>query len=75
MAIGASFTQPRKQVIVEDGGFQLNIQELQTIYHYNLQIRIILLNNSCYGIVRQFQEQNACTKAEGAFLRDITNAL
>lgn len=59
MAIGASFAKPGKQIItvVGDGGFQLNIQELQTVYHHNLPIKIILLNNGCYGMVRQFQEQ------------------
>ena len=59
MAIGASFAQPGKTIIAiaGDGGFQLNIQELQTVYHHNLPIKIILLNNSCYGMVRQFQEQ------------------
>jgi len=59
MAIGASFAKPGKIVVVitGDGGFQLNIQELQTIYHHKLPIKIILLNNHCYGMVRQFQEQ------------------
>lgn len=59
LAIGASFARPGKIIIAiaGDGGFQLNIQELQTVYHYNLPIKIILLNNSCYGMVRQFQEQ------------------
>lgn len=59
MAIGASFAKPHKTVVVitGDGGFQLNIQELQTIYHHRLPIKIILLNNYCYGMVRQFQEQ------------------
>jgi acetolactate synthase-1/2/3 large subunit len=44
-------------VITGDGGFQLNIQELQTIYHHNLPVKIIMLNNSGYGMIRQFQEQ------------------
>jgi TPP-dependent indolepyruvate ferredoxin oxidoreductase alpha subunit len=59
MAIGASFAELDKTIIVitGDGGFQLNIQELQTIYHHKLNIKIILLNNCCYGMVRQFQEQ------------------
>ena len=59
MAIGASFAKPRSPVVVitGDGGFQLNIQELQTVYHHNLPIKIILLNNSGYGMIRQFQEQ------------------
>lgn len=59
MAIGASFAKPDRMIIVitGDGGFQLNIQELQTVYYHNLPIKIILLNNSGYGMIRQFQEQ------------------
>ncbi|MBI5873409.1 MAG: thiamine pyrophosphate-binding protein [Candidatus Omnitrophica bacterium] len=59
LAIGASFAKALKPVvaITGDGGFQLNIQELQTIIHHRLPVKIILLNNSCYGMVRQFQEQ------------------
>jgi len=59
MAIGASFAAPGRKiiVIVGDGGFQLNIQELQTVVHHSLPIKIILLNNSGYGMIRQFQEQ------------------
>ena len=48
MAIGASFAQPKRQIIAitGDGGFQLNIQELQTVYHHHLPIKIILINNN-----------------------------
>ena len=59
LAVGACFAKSLKQVvaITGDGGFQLNLQELQTIVHHRLPVKIILLNNSCYGMVRQFQEQ------------------
>ncbi len=59
MAIGASFANPDKMVIViaGDGGFQLNIQELETIRHHNLPIKIVLLNNYSYGMIKQFQKQ------------------
>ncbi|HPL82639.1 MAG TPA: thiamine pyrophosphate-binding protein [Candidatus Omnitrophota bacterium] len=59
MGIGAAFAQPGKTIVVVtgDGGFQLNIQELETLYHYQLPVKIVLLNNHCYGMVRQFQEQ------------------
>ena len=59
MAIGAAFAYPKRPIIAicGDGGFQLNSQELQTVYHYGLPIKVILINNSCYGMVRQFQEQ------------------
>ena len=57
-AVGASFAAPDKQiiVIVGDGGFQMNIQELQTIARNKLNIKIFLVNNECLGMVRQFQE-------------------
>lgn len=57
-AIGAYFANPSKSVtmIAGDGGFQLNIQELQTIYRNQIPIKMIVLNNQCHGMVRQFQE-------------------
>jgi len=59
MAIGASFAKSKRTVVVitGDGGFQLNMQELQTVRHHNLAIKIILLNNKGYGMIRQFQKQ------------------
>jgi thiamine pyrophosphate-dependent acetolactate synthase large subunit-like protein len=57
-AIGAKLTAPDRQVISYngDGGFQLNIQELQTIRHLGLDIAIVVMNNSSYGIIKQFQD-------------------
>jgi acetolactate synthase-1/2/3 large subunit len=43
-------------VIAGDGGFQLNIQELQTVARLGLPLKMVVLNNSCHGMVRQFQE-------------------
>jgi acetolactate synthase-1/2/3 large subunit len=59
LAIGASFAKPDHTIvaITGDGGFQLNIQELQTLYHHQLPVKIVLLNNNCYGMIRQFQQQ------------------
>ncbi len=59
LAIGASFAKPGTQIIAitGDGGFQLNIQELQTVYHHQLPVKTILLNNGGYGMIKQFQEQ------------------
>jgi len=42
--------------IAGDGGFQLNIQELQTVVRNRLPLKLIVLNNACHGMVRQFQE-------------------
>ncbi|MBN8627386.1 MAG: thiamine pyrophosphate-binding protein [Planctomycetes bacterium] len=57
-AIGAALTQPERQIIcfIGDGGMQMNIQELQTIRHYGLPIKIVILNNREYGIIKQFQD-------------------
>jgi acetolactate synthase-1/2/3 large subunit len=57
-AIGASLTFGKSPVlaIAGDGGFQINIQELQTIRRNNLPIKIVILNNHCLGMIRQFQD-------------------
>lgn len=57
-AIGAQIGVPSKKVvaIVGDGGIQMNIQELILLKQYNLPIKIIILNNSYLGMVRQWQQ-------------------
>jgi acetolactate synthase-1/2/3 large subunit len=57
-AIGAKLAQPERQVVSYngDGGLQVNIQELQTIKHLGLDIAVVVMNNNCYGIIKQFQD-------------------
>ena len=57
-AIGAKIGRPDKEVVlfVGDGGFQMTIQELGTILHFGIPVKIILLNNGWLGMVRQWQE-------------------
>jgi acetolactate synthase-1/2/3 large subunit len=57
-AIGASITMGNVPVVAisGDGGFQINIQELQTIRRNNLPIKMVILNNHCLGMIRQFQD-------------------
>ena len=57
-AIGAKVANPDKTVIafMGDGGFQMNIQELGTILQSNIGVKIVLMNNSWLGMVRQWQE-------------------
>lgn len=59
-AIGAQLSNPSIPVIcvIGDGGFQMNIQELQTAKYLQLPISIIVANNSGYGIIKQFQDAN-----------------
>jgi acetolactate synthase-1/2/3 large subunit len=58
LAVGTAFARPSEPIVViaGDGGFQLNIQELQTVAHYQLPIKMIIINNKSYGMVRQFQQ-------------------
>jgi acetolactate synthase-1/2/3 large subunit len=57
-AIGAAFGLSDKPVVLVagDGGFQLNIQELQTVVRNHLPIKLVVLNNQSHGMVRQFQQ-------------------
>ena len=57
-AIGAKYGTPDRTVclFVGDGGMQMTIQELGTIMQYNVDVKIIILNNHFLGMVRQWQE-------------------
>ncbi len=57
-AIGAGFALTGSPVvqIAGDGGMQINIQELQTVVHHRLPIKMVVINNRSYGMVRQFQQ-------------------
>ena len=57
-AIGASILKNKSKIICidGDGSIQINIQELQTVVANKLPIKIIVLNNCGYGIIKQFQE-------------------
>lgn len=57
-AIGAQVGAPDKKVVlvVGDGGFQMTFQELMMIKQYNLPVKILIINNSFLGMVRQWQE-------------------
>ena len=56
-AIGAAFARPRKRVIcvAGDGSIQMNVQELQTVVHHHLPVKIFILNNSGYLSMRMTQ--------------------
>ena len=57
-AIGASIALNKQPMVCisGDGGFQINIQELETVKRNNLPIKIVILNNHCLGMIRQFQD-------------------
>ena len=57
-AIGAKKGRPDRTVVavIGDGGFQMTLQELATIKQEGLNVKIVILNNSFLGMVRQWQE-------------------
>ena len=57
-AIGAKMGDPTREVvaIIGDGGFQMNIQELGTIFQTKTAVKIVVLNNEFLGMVRQWQQ-------------------
>lgn len=57
-AMGAKLGQPAKTVIavIGDGGFQMTIQELGTIFQSQIGVKILILNNNFLGMVRQWQQ-------------------
>ena len=79
-AIGASFANKGKEIIclAGDGSLQMNIQELQTVVHYQFPIKIFVLNNNGYASIRQTQtayfegRMVACDKNSGVSFPDMS---
>ncbi|MBL32371.1 MAG: acetolactate synthase, large subunit, biosynthetic type [Gammaproteobacteria bacterium] len=57
-ALGAKIGDPKREVIavIGDGGFQMTIQELGTIFQTSSAVKIVILNNEFLGMVRQWQQ-------------------
>jgi acetolactate synthase-1/2/3 large subunit len=57
-AIGAKMAAPDREVvaIIGDGGYQMTIQELGTIFQQKTPVKIVVLNNEFLGMVRQWQQ-------------------
>ena len=57
-AIGAKMAAPEREVIsiCGDGGYQMTIQELGTIFQQKTAVKVVVLNNDFLGMVRQWQQ-------------------
>ena len=80
-AIGASFGAPDRMILAffGDGGFQMNIQELGTIMENQAPVKMILMNNTYLGNVRQWQQmmfksRYSCTHMMNPDYRKIASA-
>ncbi len=58
--IGAAVAMPNKTIVCisGDGSFQMNLEELAVCKDYNLNVKIMILNNGYLGMVRQLQEKS-----------------
>ena len=78
-AIGACFANNKKNTVclAGDGTIMMNLQELQTMIHYNLPIKLFILNNNGYISIQQTQKNffegrmTACTTESGVSIPDF----
>lgn len=73
-AIGAAYAAPERRIIClsGDGSFMMNMQELQSIFAQNLNIKIFLLNNAGYSSIKQTQ---SAFFSDNMFGCDATNGV
>jgi acetolactate synthase-1/2/3 large subunit len=59
-ALGAWFADKSRPImcLIGDGGFNMNLQEIQTMVNYGANVKTFILNNHCYGNTKLFQRWN-----------------
>jgi acetolactate synthase-1/2/3 large subunit len=59
-AVGASMGSKNSQIIaiIGDGSMQMNIQEIENIKHFHLPIKVFIINNNGYGMIKQTINRN-----------------
>ncbi|MBT4376320.1 thiamine pyrophosphate-binding protein [archaeon] len=75
-AMGAYLASDKgKNVVctIGDGGFNMNLQELQTLKNYNLNFKTFLINNQIYGITKAFQEKKFEGRSEACGPKGYTS--
>jgi acetolactate synthase I/II/III large subunit len=65
-SIGAAIASQKKvNCITGDGGMNFNIQELQTIKHYKLPVKVFIFNNKAFGITKAYRDTNFSSNYAG----------
>lgn len=65
-AVGAYFAYGRQTVaVIGDGSIMMNLQELQTIRYHNIPVKIIVVNNNVYAVIRKRQVELFRTRTIG----------
>ena len=68
-AMGSWFAADKKKnvvCIIGDGGFNMNIQEIQTLITYGIKVKTFIINNHFYGIIKAFQDTNVESRHEAS---------
>lgn len=67
-AVGAFFSDKKRHIIClsGEGGFQMNLQELSTVMHHNIPLKIFIFNNGGYLTIKQTQELGFNKRIMGA---------
>lgn len=64
--IGAYYsTEKQTVVVVGDGSVMMNLQEFQTIAHNKIPVKVFIINNNCYAVIRKRQEDLFRTRTIG----------
>lgn len=72
-SIGAWLSSGKQTIVVTgDGSFTMNLQELQTIIHNNYPIKLLVVNNNCYAVIRSRQQDLFRTRIIGT---DASNGI
>ena len=58
--IGAYYSSKDSEIVIHigDGGIQVNLQDLQTVAHYGIPLKIFVWNNNGYATIQAYQEGN-----------------
>jgi len=72
-AVGGYYSSGKNVLaVIGDGSVMMNIQELQTIDHHRIPVKIIIINNNCYAIIRTRQQDLFRTRTLGT---DLSNGV
>jgi acetolactate synthase-1/2/3 large subunit len=72
-SIGAAIASNKKVILIQgDGGLQMNIQELQTLYRLNLDIKIFVLDNGGYASIKSMQDNLFASNYINSTENDLT---
>jgi len=71
MGIKLSFPDEAVVCVTGEGSIQMNIQELSTCKQYDLPVKVLVLNNQCLGMVKQWQDMNYESRHSQSYMKSL----